>query len=100
MIKKIFLGALVIILAKCSPNTGIFTLSGGPAASLSSNISGRGNSGQTTTLTGNAAINSANSISNAGSFNSASMTSNIAGNAFTAVPINVNTGTIRNRNIR
>ena len=89
MIKKIFLGALVIILAKCKTPT--FTLNG-PVAQLKTKIDGNCNSGQQTTLIGNAAINSVNSISNSGGMGSPIMTNAIAANTLTNAPIRVNTG--------
>ena len=106
MIKKIFLGALLIILAKCgapahSTKTGPTINSSGPIASLNSKIDSDKNNGQISTIVGNAAIKSNNNLSITGTLNgSPIMTNNIAANTITSIPVSVNTGTIKNKNIK
>jgi hypothetical protein len=102
MIKKILLGALVIVLAKCSAPSPTIN-SSGPLASMDSDFDVYKNNGQITDMYAASAIDANNNLSKTGSGalnGSPIMTNNIASNTLTNVPVSLNFGTIKNKNIR
>ena len=101
MIKKILLGALVIVLAKCwgTPST-TFT---GPFASLDSDFDVKKNNGQIANSDAVSIIDANNNLSKTGTGalnGSPIMTNNIAANTLTNIPLGLNFGTIKNKNIK
>ena len=92
MIKKIFLGALVIIVAKCwSPSTSTTTT--GPIANTNPTINANNNKGEQVLMTANAAVKAPYEVKDFNKINGDPiMANNVATNTMVNSKLNLNFG--------